>query len=103
MNPIGGISKSDLCQFIMYAQHAFELPILKQFLDAPPTAELEPITDDYVQSDEVDMGMTYSELSVFGELRKVFRCGPYSMFTKLCMTWGKHMSFNEVFTFSFIV
>jgi len=27
--------------------------INKSFLDAPPTAELEPITQDYVQSDEV--------------------------------------------------
>ena len=26
--------------------------------------ELEPLTDTYVQADEVDMGMTYDELSV---------------------------------------
>ena len=32
------------------------------------TAELEPITDSYVQSDEVDMGMSYAELSVYGNL-----------------------------------
>ncbi|MCI28499.1 glutamine-dependent NAD(+) synthetase-like, partial [Trifolium medium] len=30
--------------------------------------------------DEVDMGMTYSELSVYGRLRKIFRRGPVSMF-----------------------
>lgn len=40
-------------------------------LDAKPTAELEPITVDYTQSDEEDMGMTYDELSVFGRLRKI--------------------------------
>ena len=55
------------------------MPILKEFLDATPTAELEPITENYVQKDEVDMGMTYEELSIFGTLRKVARCGPYSM------------------------
>ena len=38
---------------------------------APPTAELEPITEDYVQNDEDDMGMTYAELSRFGTLRKI--------------------------------
>ena len=32
------------------------------------------------QLDEVDMGMTYEELSVYGRLRKIFRCGPVSMF-----------------------
>jgi len=29
------------------------MPLLQAFIDAPPTAELEPITDDYTQSDEV--------------------------------------------------
>lgn len=32
------------------------------------------------QLDEVDMGMTYEELSVYGRMRKIFRCGPVSMF-----------------------
>ena len=36
-----------------------------------------------LQLDEVDMGMTYEELSVYGRLRKVFRRGPVSMF-KVC-------------------
>ena len=57
-----------------------------------PTAELEPITADYVQSDEADMGMTYDELSIFGRLRKVDKCGPYSMFTKLVGEWGTTLS-----------
>ena len=33
----------------------------------PGTAELEPITSDHVQTDEEDMGMTYEELSWFGQ------------------------------------
>jgi NH3-dependent NAD+ synthetase len=31
------------------------MPLLQKFVDAPPTAELEPITETYTQSDEVDM------------------------------------------------
>lgn len=34
------------------------------------------------------MGMTYDELSVFGRLRKVYMCGPLSMFTKLLHMWS---------------
>ncbi|KAK1232129.1 glutamine-dependent NAD(+) synthetase [Marasmius sp. AFHP31] len=92
INPIGGISKTDLKKFIKYAQDEFDLPVLRNFLDAVPTAELEPITETYVQSDEADMGMTYDELSVFGRLRKVEKCGPYSMFTKLVVEWGSKLS-----------
>jgi hypothetical protein len=36
--------------------------------------------------------MTYDELSVFGRLRKVEKCGPYSMFTKLMHVWGDRIS-----------
>lgn len=92
LNPIGGISKTDLKRFIAYARDAFSLPILSEFLEAPPTAELEPITQDYVQSDEADMGMTYDELSVFGRLRKVSRCGPFSMFVKLLPMWTPRLT-----------
>ena len=59
INPIGGISKEDLKSFIAWAQISFSLPVLETFINAVPTAELEPITATYVQSDEADMGMTY--------------------------------------------
>lgn len=96
INPIGAISKTDLKKFIAYAKDSFDLPILTQFLDAVPTAELEPITETYVQADEADMGMTYDELSIFGRLRKVEKCGPYSMFTKLVHEWGSFLSPTQV-------
>lgn len=96
INPIGGISKTDLKRFIAFAQSSFDLPILGDFLNATPTAELEPITREYVQSDEMDMGMTYDELSIFGRLRKVEKRGPYSMFTKLIDEWGHRLSPAEV-------
>ena len=89
INPIGGISKTDLKAFIAYARDAFDLPILNDFLEATPTAELEPISDTYVQSDEADMGMTYAELSVFGRLRKVHKLGVWGMYERLVYLWGK--------------
>ena len=79
INPIGGISKTDLKSFILWASTNFDMPILQSFIDAPPTAELEPITHEYTQSDEQDMGMTYDELSIYGRLRKNAKLGPYSM------------------------
>lgn len=96
INPIGGISKIDLKKFIAYASKEFDMPILDEFLTATPTAELEPITKDYVQSDEIDMGMTYEELSIFGYLRKVEKCGPYSMFLKLLHQWTPKLSAAQV-------
>ncbi|KAI8459442.1 glutamine-dependent NAD(+) synthetase [Phakopsora pachyrhizi] len=96
VNPIGGISKTDLKRFIKHAQTKFELPTLEEFLSATPTAELEPITEDYVQADEADMGMTYDELSVYGKLRKEEKCGPYSMFMRLVQEWGSFLSPTEI-------
>lgn len=96
INPIGGISKTDLKRFIAYASKEFDMPVLEEFLSATPTAELEPITKDYVQSDEIDMGMTYEELSKFGYLRKVEKCGPYSMFLKLLHEWTPKLSPSQV-------
>ena len=42
------------------------------------------------------MGMSYDELTVFGQLRKVERCGPYSMFTKLLHEWQDQISPTQV-------
>ena len=48
----GSIDKDDLKRFISFAKVAYNLPVLHEFLTAVPTAELEPITETYVQSDE---------------------------------------------------
>jgi NAD+ synthase (glutamine-hydrolysing) len=88
INPIGGISKTDLKRFIKWAETNFDLPILRSFLDAVPTAELEPITETYVQSDEADMGFTYDELSILGRLRKSFKLGMVGMFERLVVDWA---------------
>jgi NAD+ synthase (glutamine-hydrolysing) len=96
INPIGSISKKDLKRFILHAVEKWDMPLLMDFVTAPPTAELEPITEDYVQSDEVDMGMSYDELSVFGRLRKVEKLGAYGMFAKLLYLWGDELSPHEI-------
>ncbi|ELW71942.1 glutamine-dependent NAD(+) synthetase isoform X2 [Tupaia chinensis] len=88
INPIGGISKTDLRAFVRFCTEHFQLPALQGILSAPATAELEPLTDGQVsQTDEDDMGMTYAELSVFGRLRKIAKTGPYSMFCRLLNMW----------------
>ncbi|KAF5654880.1 NAD+ synthase (glutamine-hydrolyzing) [Fusarium heterosporum] len=86
--PISALSKRDLKSFIWWAAKNFDMPILEEFIHATPTAELEPITENYVQSDEIDMGMTYDELSRFGRLRKESKLGPYGMFLRLVEEWG---------------
>lgn len=97
INPIGGISKTDLKKFLLYSKEAFDLPIVADIVEAPPTAELEPLEDGRLaQTDEQDMGMTYDELSEFGRLRKQSYCGPYSMFCKLLATWNGKASPEEV-------
>ncbi|XP_061526589.1 glutamine-dependent NAD(+) synthetase isoform X2 [Phycodurus eques] len=97
INPIGGISKNDLKGFLLYCVAQFQLTALRSILAAPPTAELEPLTDGEVsQTDEADMGMTYSELSVIGRLRKISKCGPFRMFCKLIHLWKDVLSPTEV-------
>lgn len=106
----------DLKKFIGWAGENFDLPILGEFLRATPTAELEPITATYVQSDEADMGVTYAELGTFGVrlffahkatfvqiltclqyLRKVSKLGPWSMYEKLLHLWGNEYSPREIY------
>ena len=95
INPIGGISKVDLRRFLRWAAETRGYTALYDVINAPPTAELEPITESYAQLDEVDMGMTYEELSHFGRLRKIQRCGPLAMFEKLALEWN-HLPPEEV-------
>ncbi|KAL9615491.1 MAG: hypothetical protein Q9167_000004, partial [Letrouitia subvulpina] len=93
VNPIGGISKTDLKRFIAWACTNFDLPILKDFLAATPTAELEPLEGGYVQSDEeADMGLLYSDLQIMGSLRKIEKMGPLSMFQRLVQDRTRHNS-----------
>ncbi|MQM08873.1 hypothetical protein Taro_041734, partial [Colocasia esculenta] len=96
INPIGSVSKQDLRAFLRWAAVHLGYSSLEEIEAAPPTAELEPIRANYSQLDEVDMGMTYEELSAYGRLRKIFRCGPVSMFQNLCYKWCGRLTPSEV-------
>lgn len=99
VNPIGGISKNDLKSFLKWAskkEKGLGYESLSEVLEARPSAELEPIVNGHVQTDEEDMGMTYEELSLFGRLRKIERCGPFAMYEKLVDLWGRRISIREV-------
>ncbi|KAK2769449.1 glutamine-dependent NAD(+) synthetase [Emmonsiellopsis sp. PD_33] len=97
LNPIGSIDKRDLISFLQWAKVNFDLPVIKDFVTAVPTAELEPITETYTQTDEDQMGMTYAELSVFGRLRKISKCGPFGMYEKLLHMWPEQHTPREIY------
>ncbi|RDA88491.1 hypothetical protein CP532_6618 [Ophiocordyceps camponoti-leonardi (nom. inval.)] len=86
--PLGSISKTDAKSFQRWAREKWNLPILTEFLEAIPTAELLPLSAG-VQSDEDEneMGLTYEELSIFGVLRKVDKLGPWSTYLRLLSDW----------------
>ena len=74
LNPIGGVSKTDLRRFLGWAAGGLGYPSLAEIERAPPTAELEPTrkgggdggsAPPPAQTDEADMGMTYA-VSGFG-------------------------------------
>ncbi|KAF2095077.1 glutamine-dependent NAD(+) synthetase with GAT domain-containing protein [Rhizodiscina lignyota] len=90
ISPLGSISKTDIRRFQRWAMEKWDLPILRSFIEATPTAELLPLSAG-VQNDEDEneMGMTYDELSVFGLLRKVDKLGPWSAYLRLLGEW-KH-------------
>lgn len=96
LNPIGSIDKADLIAFLKWSKTNMNLPIIDSFIIATPTAELVPFSETYTQSDEDEMGMTYAELSVFGRLRKIDKCGPFGMFQRLLHTWSDRHSPREI-------
>eukprot|EP00158_Paraphelidium_tribonemae_P006552 Partr_v1_DN27880_c1_g1_i10_m23172 putative glutamine-dependent NAD len=97
LNPIGSISKRDINRFVIYYREKYNVKCLESFISATPTAELVPTGDGITsQSDENEMGLTYDELSVFGRLRKISKCGPVSAYRKLCALWKDKYSKEEI-------
>lgn len=85
---------------------------MTEFLEATPSAELLPLSAG-TQSDEVEMGLTYKELSDFGYgpklplhrfkawltghnriLRKVHKLGPWSCYLRLLSEWKQRPGFG---------
>jgi len=85
INPIGGINKRDLKDFLIWAGKNKGISVLQRVADAPPSAELTGAEG--AQLDEVDMGMSYEELGDLGHCRKVENCGPLATFLKLRNRW----------------
>lgn len=55
-----------------YFHRVYGFDVLKEVIEATPTAELQPLKEGGIaQNDEEDMGLTYGELCIFGRLRKV--------------------------------
>merc|ERR1712178_215815 len=97
INPIGGINKRDLKAFLKWAAVNKGIGVLESVANAMPTAELRPEEGEAgkesagsadAQSDEKDMGMSYSELGDLGHCRKVEHLGPLSTFLKLRDLWS---------------
>ncbi|KAM4058114.1 carbon-nitrogen hydrolase [Hirsutella rhossiliensis] len=91
--PLGSISKNDAKDFQRWARDNWDLPIMDEFIEATPSAELLPLSAG-VQADEVEMGLTYSELSDLGILRKVDKLGPWSAYLRLLSQWKERPGFG---------
>ena len=80
INPIGGISKTDLKSFLAFAKQEFKLSALEDILNARPTAELVPLSEgNIVQDDEEEMGenvysRTFCLLPVKPEVHQLTSC-----------------------------
>ncbi|KAI1724994.1 NAD synthase domain-containing protein [Ditylenchus destructor] len=97
INPIGSISKRDLREFLHYVNEHHNFPNLKEILTAVPTAELRPMKEGEVtQIDEEEIGLTYDELSVMGQLRRPGNCDPYQMFIELVSRWRSKYTYDQI-------
>lgn len=98
INPIGSFSKIELRKFLKWSAVNQGIKTLEDIANAYPTPELRPLCEKSgksIQIDEVDLGVTYEELNIFGKLRKNLRYGPYSMFISLLNIW-KHLNPKQV-------
>ena len=97
LNPIGGISKIDLKNFLMWASENKGFSALEKIALAAPTAELQPLglSKTFTQTDEEEIGLTYIEMSTLGRMRKTQNLGPLYTFKKLCSYW-KHLSKKQI-------
>ncbi|TWU72542.1 hypothetical protein ED733_004147 [Metarhizium rileyi] len=86
--PLGSISKSDAKSFLAWSRDTWDMPIITEFLEARPSAELLPLSaGEQDDESESEMGLTYDELSTFGLLRKVEKLGPWSCYLRLLVEW----------------
>lgn len=98
LNPIGSLDKEQLRAMIRYVSKVRPTMsnLLESILQATPSAELTPLHGGK-QSDEAEMGLTYTQLSLLGSLRQQHRLGPFGMQEKLNeMFRGEEASNSEL-------
>ncbi|KAF4980605.1 hypothetical protein FZEAL_3418 [Fusarium zealandicum] len=92
---VGSISKSDAKTFLAWARDNWDIPIITEFIEARPSAELLPLSaGEQDDESEHEMGLTYAELSTFGILRKVEKLGPWSCYLRLLIEWEDRPGFG---------
>ncbi|KAK6030214.1 hypothetical protein OSTOST_03659 [Ostertagia ostertagi] len=97
INPIGSVSKVDLRNFLRKVHDEHGMTSLKAVIDSVPTAELRPLVNGAIsQTDEDEIGLTYDELSVIGQMRRPRCLGPYATFLALCSIWYPKYSYEEI-------
>jgi len=88
LNPIGGINKQDLKNFLEWFGFKTGIEVFREIAKGTPAAQ--PKSFDKVDNqtfEETDMGITYNELDQLGKARKVYKDGPVSMFERLLFDW----------------
>jgi len=96
VNPIGSLNKGFLKEFLQWCadtvqihdksfkQIGYQFNMLEDIINVTASPELTPADEDgNIQDDEVAIGMTYDDLRLLGELRKIHKLGPLGMFHKL--------------------
>ncbi|TKR89093.1 hypothetical protein L596_013246 [Steinernema carpocapsae] len=97
INPIGSLNKVDLKRFLHHVIVNYPFPYLKQVYDTRSSAELCPLVDGKIaQDDEIELGLTYEELSVFGRLRRPDSKGPFAMFLALVPMWHPKQTHEQI-------
>jgi len=102
INPIGSYSKTDLRGYLHWCIEKFssaesDFSVIGNILEVVASPELTPEDTskeegEGIQDDEIDIGMTYADLYMFGLLRKRDNLGPLSIFQRMCKEYlGKEI------------
>lgn len=95
INPIGGINRSDMNDFLRYFAYKMDMQIFQQVADDKPVSDMRPVGDAHKPVlDEELMGLSYKELDLFATLRKVDRMGPLTMYSYLLLHWAHEREMN---------
>jgi len=96
INPIGSLDKSYLKKFMAWCaqtnaihdpalqQLGYQFNMLEDIINVTASPELTPADKQgNIQDDEVAITMTYDDLQILGELRKIHKLGPLGIYRKL--------------------